>query len=1203
MLIQDVFERDVTRAIPPVVYFHQDDGESLRREVEEYIVTGGYPKDDNRYIEDGIHEQFVRLLRGIRSELETRATGLPACWVSGFYGSGKSSFAKLLGLSLDHRKLADGRALAEVLLAQDRSPDAHALKKEWALLTGTMKQSLAVVFDVGSKARDDEQIHAVILRELQKRLDYSKASALVAEHELRLEKEKLFDGFLDEVRKVHGKTWTELKDKPLAEDYFSAALHSLQPALYTDPMKWVEARTGSRFEGKASADEAVVAIDEMMELRAPGRTLFIVVDEVSQYVHDDNDRMLGLQSFVSALGQRLKGKAWLVATGQQKLEEVSSAGSAIVKMKDRFPPALRVHLGVTNIRDVVHKRLLRKTKEVESDLRTLFQLHRAELSLYAYRGDEISETDFVEIYPMLPGHVQLLLDITTGLRSSVRGQGDTHGVRGLLQLLGDLFREKDFARYELGYLVTLDLVYDILHSALPPDLQLTIGKALELAQRRESKVMARAVKAVAMLALAQSDKKKTSAELVARCLYEKLGDKNLEPDVQKALDELRGEGLVSYSEQTGYKIESTAGQEWQRERDDYAPSTAAQSAAVQEAIATMVGDVEKVQLDNLALPWVVLFSDDAGASDVRVRDVGKQQTVITVDLQMTKGESADGWIVQSDLTKYRDRIVWVAGSVAPVRHAATRLLQSARMIERYGARQGLDRDQQGLLGDERNRYDSALRELAGCIRDAFMAGSFYFRGRPTVPRDAGSTFGAALAAFGKRVVSDLYPNPVTYSVTEKDLVYLFDNLELSAPPPVFGQDRLGLLTLDVGRYEVTCNGRVPSDVLAFVRANARTGAEVLGNFVGPPHGVPPDVQRAAVIGLLRGGKVRIDVPGVGMLTSVRDEGARELLKDGPFRKATISENTKEVLTARDRNAICTLFEKQLGKEVARDNDAIADAVAERFATVRTRLTDVSQRFRRLPKEITYPPALDKLADALEACRRTRKVEPTVTAVKNALADLRDGLTLLRRMETDLSDQAIDRLRDADAVLTHTWPGLAAVGATDAARDSAQKIEAHLRADRAWEDAADLEPHVARIREEYRVKRRAILDEHGRSIELVVDALKRRTGFDKLDPDQRHAVLRHVREGADAGTDEHAIAPPLESLPGTLADKRARAEEKAIAALDALLESHGARAVVDVRLDLAGREIETETELDRLLVDVRARVATELAAGHRVRLKG
>ena len=78
--------------------------------------------------------------------------------------------------------------------------------------------------------------------------------------------------------------------------------------------------------------------------------------------------MLKLQSFVSELGQRLKGEVWLLATGQQKLED-RPASQRLGKLKDRFPPTLRVHLATTNIRDVVHQRLLKKKPDRRAQLR------------------------------------------------------------------------------------------------------------------------------------------------------------------------------------------------------------------------------------------------------------------------------------------------------------------------------------------------------------------------------------------------------------------------------------------------------------------------------------------------------------------------------------------------------------------------------------------------------------------------------------------------------------------------------------------------------------------------------------------------------------------------------------------------------------------------------------------------------------------
>jgi hypothetical protein len=92
MKIQDLFVADVTRDIPPVVYFHEQSPEKLRAEVAEYIITGGYGDGDPRArrLKAGIHEQFVHLLRAILSE-QAKPNGpeLPASWISGFYGSGK----------------------------------------------------------------------------------------------------------------------------------------------------------------------------------------------------------------------------------------------------------------------------------------------------------------------------------------------------------------------------------------------------------------------------------------------------------------------------------------------------------------------------------------------------------------------------------------------------------------------------------------------------------------------------------------------------------------------------------------------------------------------------------------------------------------------------------------------------------------------------------------------------------------------------------------------------------------------------------------------------------------------------------------------------------------------------------------------------------------------------------------------------------
>jgi hypothetical protein len=78
---------DIDRRIEEVIKVDQTDEAILREELEEYVVTDSIRKP---------------LPRDPRSYWETTAEAHEgiAIWVSGFFGSGKSSFAKNLGLAL-----------------------------------------------------------------------------------------------------------------------------------------------------------------------------------------------------------------------------------------------------------------------------------------------------------------------------------------------------------------------------------------------------------------------------------------------------------------------------------------------------------------------------------------------------------------------------------------------------------------------------------------------------------------------------------------------------------------------------------------------------------------------------------------------------------------------------------------------------------------------------------------------------------------------------------------------------------------------------------------------------------------------------------------------------------------------------------------------------------------------------------------------
>jgi len=329
MAISDLFDSDITRPIPPVVYFHEQNPAQLKSEVDEYIITGGWPEDHPNHArtKDGIHEQYVRLLTNITSELnKPGGPELPTVWISGFYGSGKSSFAKLLGLALDGVALPDGASLSEAWLKRDTSPRAQELKDSWKALRQKV-DPISVVFDIGGIARDNEHIHTAALRQIQHRLGYSKTDSNVALSELKIERDGQSERFKELALKTLGKPWSECRDSAFADEQFSEVMCAMFPDRYPEPLSWFTAHGGT-IHAENSPTETVQAIADMLRFRAPGATLFLVVDEVSQYILSNKDRVDRLRAFATELGAKLRGKVWLVALGQQMLDD--SAGDSFL---------------------------------------------------------------------------------------------------------------------------------------------------------------------------------------------------------------------------------------------------------------------------------------------------------------------------------------------------------------------------------------------------------------------------------------------------------------------------------------------------------------------------------------------------------------------------------------------------------------------------------------------------------------------------------------------------------------------------------------------------------------------------------------------------------------------------------------------------------------------------------------------------------
>lgn len=1205
MQIRDLFVSDVTRDIPPVVYLHEQSPAKLAAEVSEYIITGGWPEDHPNHgrVPHGIHEEYVRLLTTIAEEIDKPSGAeLPNVWISGFYGSGKSSFAKLLGLSLDGATLPDGSPLAEAWLRQDISPRSAELREAWRVLQEKI-DPVAVVFDIGSVARGNEQIHAASVRQVQRQLGYCRTEPLVADFELRLERDGEWARFERTAEATLRKPWAAAKDKALAEEDFSLVMSAMYPDRYTDPMSWFTSRAGTHIAAD-SPEEAVVAIRDMLAFRRPNATLFLVIDEVSQYVLSSRDRVDRLRAFASALGSTLKGRAWLLALGQQKLDEEAD-DSFLVWAKDRFPPKFRVHLDVTNIRDVVHKRLLQKRPEAEASLRALFESHRPDLKLYAFGCESVTPEEFVEFYPMLPGQIDLILQITSALRTrSTRAQGDDQAIRGLLQLLGELFRSQRLADQPLGALVTLDQVYEVQHTALDSDVQASMARVLSQCADQANGLLVRTAKAVALLELIQ-DIRVTDAKLVAQCLYDRVDRGNHVPAVAEALEELRSRNLLSYSEKSGYKIQSTAGEEWERERRDIGVAREAISEIVRDGLRYLLAAPNQPKYLGRPFPWAGRFSDGRRADDETIENP-RDEAALCVDFRfLTRDERTEStWVRRSDESALRERLVWLCGESDTVDDHARDLHRARSMVKKYKSRrESLSPARKLLLQQEENRAEDLEQQARDSLAAAWMAGTIYFRGRSISPQEHGSSFATALEAAANRVLPDLFPHFIAIQVQPAELLQLVE-VDLSGPSPKFLTGELGILELDAGRYVPSCRGVVVERVLAHIDLErGLAGSTLLAHFGGPPYGYTRDVVKACVAGLLRAGKVRLQPESGAEITAVRDAGVREVFeKDRSFRRTTVFPAGDDDIGFPTRARICSFFEQRLGHVMERDDQLIADAVAQYFPSLAQQLRSVQGRLNQLPGSPEGPAELGALGDALEQClRNPRQTKPTVMAVKKHLDVLSDGVQTLRLYNAELTDNAIRAVVVAQNALTYQATQLQELGveATNVLAAVA-RVTAHLASGRPWREIAGLESDLTEICDAYVAERQRLLQWQEREAETARSRVKARAGFSTLTAEQSHSVLRPVASAVTDTTPE-AVAPSLESLQDPFVVGLQRAEDQANDLLDGILSEGDRPLVTRFDLRLRNRELATPEDVQALVDEIKTRLLGQLRDNVRVRL--
>lgn len=477
MKIQALFDRDITRPINGVVKADQLDATSVWQELDEFVVTRELTKHFRAF--------FTRYAESLSHHAGPAASEYMGVWVSGFFGSGKSHFIKVLSYLLEnHEHSHDG--------ARQRAVDFFDGKIADAMLLGDIKRAAAVntdviLFNIDSKAPANasrDAMLSVFLKVLNERQGYSGDHAHVAHMERHLDSIDKLDTFHRAYRDATGEDWLEQRD--VYEFNRDEVIQALMVALGQSQescARWID---NAEDNFPLSVENFAKWTRDYLDARGPDHRLLFLVDEVGQFIGTDRPLMLNLQTITEMLGTVCQGRAWVVVTSQEDIDAVlgeikKSKANDFSKIQGRFKT--RLSLSSANVDEVIQKRLLDKTDEARAHLAQVFaetgdilknQLTFADVGMTfkKYRHAD----DFVRDYPFAPYQFHLLQKIFESIRKAgATGLHLAQGERSLLEAFQSAARS--IADQDVGALVPLYRFYPSIQSFLDTAVKRTIDKA------------------------------------------------------------------------------------------------------------------------------------------------------------------------------------------------------------------------------------------------------------------------------------------------------------------------------------------------------------------------------------------------------------------------------------------------------------------------------------------------------------------------------------------------------------------------------------------------------------------------------------------------------------------------------------------------------------------------------------------------------
>ena len=468
MMIRDMFADDINRKINGVIKVDQAADDVIEQELNEYVITRELKK------------HFITFFNYYGDAFD-QPTADMGVWISGFCGSGKSHFLKMLSYLLENKEVKGIRSVERFRKKFEDDPATFML-----IDRATKGQTETILFNIdieGFSNKDKTAVLRVFAKMFYNHLGFYGENLKVAMMERYIDQQGKTEEFRRVFEEKKGKPWIEMRRAfAFNGKFIIPTLMEVLDMSEDDAKTWFNDKTATEI----SIAQLVEDMKAYVDTKPANFRLLFMIDEVGQYVGTDTDMLLNLQSLTEKIGSECEGKIWVICTGQEAIDEIIKVrADEFSRIQARFKT--RLSLSSSSVDEVIQKRILKKKPEATTDLETVYEQNDSVLrNLFSFSGSILDikgysgPREFTENFPFVPYQFIIMQKVFAEIRK--HGNSGKHlsgGERSMLsgfQEAAQKIQEKD--EYAL---VPFFRFYDTVHTFLDGSIRRVIERCQKAA--------------------------------------------------------------------------------------------------------------------------------------------------------------------------------------------------------------------------------------------------------------------------------------------------------------------------------------------------------------------------------------------------------------------------------------------------------------------------------------------------------------------------------------------------------------------------------------------------------------------------------------------------------------------------------------------------------------------------------------------------